>query len=183
MSVLILKKNLPIAISLAFAGSSTAYSLESVCVRTPAMAVRTIRSDVTASMLAQKDGYRVAKVHWDPLLNQRWAIIASCGHPDRPSIAMPLTDLAPQTEVSPLGNHVGSSPWMQSPFPIIHAGDLVQLQIQNNDIRIEVAGRAEENGAIGNKVRVRLLHTGFDTNQEQTLRGIVRGPGHVEIEP
>jgi flagella basal body P-ring formation protein FlgA len=79
--------------------------------------------------------------------------------------------------------HGSNATGRQSPFPVIHAGDVVQLRRQERNLRIEVAGRAEENGAIGSKVRVRLLHSGFDAGQEQTFIGIVRGPGNVEIEP
>jgi flagella basal body P-ring formation protein FlgA len=53
---------------------------------------------------------------------------------------------------------------------------------QESNLRIEAAGRAEEAGTVGSLVRVRLLHSGFDLGQEQTLVGIVRGPGDVEMQ-
>lgn len=66
-------------------------------------------------------------------------------------------------------------------FPVVHAGDLLQLWRQEENLRIEVAGRAEENGAEGSRIRVRLLSSSFDMGQEQTVIGIVRGPGDVEM--
>lgn len=72
---------------------------------------------------------------------------------------------------------------VSSLFPVVHAGDLVQLWSQEQNLHIEIAGRAEQNGAVGNKIRVRLLHPGFDTGREQTGLGIVRGPSNVELLP
>jgi flagella basal body P-ring formation protein FlgA len=64
---------------------------------------------------------------------------------------------------------------------VVHAGDLVQAWRQEPNLRIELAGRAEESGMIGSHVRVRVLHSGFDSGQPLTVTGIVRGPGNVEI--
>lgn len=46
---------------------------------------------------------------------------------------------------------------------------------------MEIAGRAVESGTVGSRIRVHILHSGFGTNQEETITGIVRGPGDVEI--
>jgi hypothetical protein len=121
----------------------------------------------------QQEGYRTISVRWDPLLRQRWATIVSCDHPERPSIAL-LLHSTPQdkaTEVSPIS------------LPTIHSGDVVRLWRQENDLRIEVSGVAQESGARGSRVRVKLLRSGLDgQQQEQTLFGIVRGQRDVEIQ-
>jgi len=75
------------------------------------------------------------------------------------------------TEVSPIS------------LPTIHAGDMVRLWKQENHLRIEVSGIAQESGARGSRVRVKLLRSGLDGHQqEQTLFGIVRGQRDVEIQ-
>ena len=120
-----------------------------------------------------QEGYRTISVHWDPLLRQQWATIASCGHPERPSIALLL----------PSGPHDKATEVAPAPFPIIHAGDVVRLWKQENDLRIEVPGIAQESGARGSRVRVKLLRSGLDgQQQEHTLFGIVRGKRDVEIQ-
>jgi len=55
------------------------------------------------------------------------------------------------------------------------AGARVHLWKQDSRVRIELAGVALESGAIGRPVRVRMPAAG------QVLRGIVRGPGSVEL--
>jgi hypothetical protein len=137
-----------------------------LCARTPELALRTRQSG-----FSQGEGYRVASMRWDPLLNQHWAMIASCSHPERPAFALRISD----------GESASESRAAQTPFPVVHAGDVVQLWSQEHNLRIEAAGRAEESAAAGGRVRVRLLHTGFDPGQEQTMIGIVRGAGDVEI--
>jgi hypothetical protein len=120
----------------------------------------------------QQEGYRITSVRWDPLLRQQWATMASCDHPERPSIALLMS--SPHStagEISP------------TPFPIVHAGDLVRLWKQENHMRIEASGIAVESGAMARRVRVRLLGSGLEGQlQEQTLFGIVRGKGDVEIQ-
>jgi hypothetical protein len=175
-----LKARLLVSASFILVGSSTAPPIEAACARTPALALHAVQSSANEDMLSQGDGYRIVSVRWDPLLNQRWAMVASCEHPERPSIAMLLTGRRLPAEVPAHGSNANGR---QSPFPVIHAGDVVQLRSQERNLRIEVAGRAEENGAVGSKVRVRLLHSGFDAGQEQTFIGTVRGPGYVELEP
>lgn len=155
--------------------SSPAASIESGCTRAPALSYQIAGSPELSAMLTSRDRYRVSGIRWDPILNQRWAMISSCNHPERPSISVLLTNSRQSTSF--LKGDVSA----QSPFPVVHAGDLVQLWSQEQNFRIEIAGRVEQNGAAGNKVRVRMLHSGFDAGQTQTTIGIVRGPGNVEI--
>lgn len=154
---------------------------EQVCARTPAMALQAMNSNAAAGVLAQTDGYRIAKVHLDPLLNRSWAMIASCGHPDRPWIAMLLPEMKLHDALSSFDSRTDHSE--PTPFPVVHSGDLVQLRGSGKNLRIEVAGKAEESGTVGSVVRVHMINSGFDIGREQTLTGIVRGPGDVEIRP
>jgi len=154
---------------------------EQVCARTPTMALQAMNSNVAAEVLAQADGYRIAKVHLDPLLHRSWAMIASCGHPDRPWIAMLLPEMKLRGALSSFDSRTDHS--QSTPFPVVHSGDLVQLRGSEKNLRIEVAGKAEESGTVGSIVHVRMINSGFDIGREQTLTGIVRGPGDVEIRP
>lgn len=175
----ILKTSLAVAVSLFTARNSIAAPTEFACARTPSLALGISSLPATAGVMAGQEGYRVKIVRWDPLLKQRWAVVASCDHPERPSIAMQVSDERLEA-VHP--NLESRRQTTQSPFPIVHAGDLVQLWKQEQNLRIKVAGRAEENGAAGSRVRVRLIPSGFDIGPEHTFIGIVRGPSDVEIE-
>ncbi len=75
------------------------------------------------------------------------------------------------------------SPPLPTPFPVVHAGDLVQLVGQENNLRIEVSGRAMEAGSAGSIVHVRVVTSGFEAERERMFSGIVRGAGRVEIHP
>lgn len=154
----------------------TAAPMEAACVRTPAMALQVMKDEsASGTMLSQGEGYRITTIRRDPLLHQRWAMVASCGHPERPLIALSL----PEQKI----DAVPADRQRSNPFPIVHAGDLVQLLAQEKNLRMQIAGRAEESGSLGSKVRVRLLNSGFDIRPEQTFIGIVRGPGKIEIQP
>jgi hypothetical protein len=123
-----------------------------------------------------KAGYRVASIRWDPLLHQCWAKLVSCSHPEQPAveILMPL----PEQHTAP-----ATMPPTASLSPVVHAGDLVRLWSEDGNLLIETSGIAEASGATGSTIRVRLLHPNLEgQQQEQTLRGIVRGPRDVEMQ-
>jgi hypothetical protein len=156
--------------------------MDAICVRTPAMALRVMTSeDVAGTMMVQTEGYRIATIRRDPLLHQRWAMVASCGHPERPLMAMLLPEQRADAVSASKSNSTGDQ--RSNPFPIVHAGDLVQLLAWEKNLRMEIAGKAEESGALGSTVRVRQLNSGFDIGREQTFVGVVRGPGKIEIQP
>ena len=160
----------------------TAAPMETVCVRTPAMALRVIvNGNATGTMVAQSEGYRITTTRLDPLLRQRWAMIASCGHPDRPLIAMLLPEQKAVAVLSSIGNPTNDQ--LSNSVQVVHAGDPVKLLVYEKNLRMEMAGRAEESGTLGSRVRVRLLSSGFDVGRKQTFVGIVRGPGKIEMQP
>ncbi|HEY8996828.1 MAG TPA: hypothetical protein VIM60_02955, partial [Edaphobacter sp.] len=76
-----------------------------------------------------------------------------------------------------------------SPFPVIHAGEVVRIRQQDAHLWMEITGVAEESGAIGGRVRVHMLNPlkGTPSLQDgwgvrpKTLLAVVRGPHDVEI--
>ncbi len=99
------------------------------------------------------------------MLGQRWAVVASCDHPEWPVVALPAQAAKTREE----SFHAAL---------VVHAGDIVRLWKQEEFLRIETAGVAEENGYPGKTIRVRLLHRSTDDPLvQQQLAGIVRGTG------
>ena len=123
--------------------------------------------------------FRVSALRWDPLLQQQWAIVVSCTHPELP----PLTLRVPGG-----GNRRAAS--MNTALPVIRRGDAVRVWSQKPFVRIERNGIAEGDAALGEIVRIRIIKplsndvegTGI-SNTTETLPGIVRGRHEVEIEP
>jgi len=182
MSPLALFRICLLAGTLMVSNNLIAATVDAICFRTPAIAFRvTTSGDATGTMMAQTEGYRIATIRRDPLLHQRWAIVASCRHPERPLIAMLLPEQRGDALRASKSNSTEDR--RPNPFPIVHAGDLVQLLVSEKNLRMEIAGKAEESGALGSTVHVRQLNSGFDIGREQTFVGIVRGPGKIEIQP
>ena len=119
---------------------------------------------------AVKDGsYRVREVMWDQVLGKRWALIASCEHPEQPAFAVPA------------GAMVGAEPALGSKDDssvVVRAGDTVRLWRQEEDLRIEMAAISEENGGLGKTIRVRLIGA---WSAERQFVGVVRGVANVEM--
>jgi flagella basal body P-ring formation protein FlgA len=65
---------------------------------------------------------------------------------------------------------------------VIRAGERVRLWRQDATARIETSGAAEESGAEGQRIRVRLVKSGLDSGAgKEFVMGVVRGSGSVEI--
>jgi flagellar basal body P-ring formation chaperone FlgA len=148
------------------------------CAGTPAAA---LKSGVTISSLSSPQsadqGYRVTSVRWDPVMRQSWAIIVSCGHPEWPGISL-RTDEADHTA------HGMSVQAREESSPVVRAGGIVALWRQEEMLRIEVTGVAEQSGSVGETIRVRLLRRpGSNQSVEEQFSGIVRGRADVEMQP
>lgn len=155
-------------------------SAQSICYSTPHLAVDAVAKGSQSSAAPQDSGYRVTKIQSDPVLGQRWAMIASCEHPDWPAFALPVS--GPELLRVPQKVERTSTPYVRT-VPVVRAGETILLWKQEDLLRIEAAGVAEENGDVGETIRVRLVHRGTDDQAiPQELAGIVRGPSNVEIE-
>lgn len=164
----------------ALQGIFVAVPVPAACYNTPRAAVDALETN-SVSSTSEKNGYRVKKIQSDPVLGQRWAMIANCGHPEWSINALPVKGMgllkAPQGPESLLSDNVKTS-------PLVHAGDIVRLWRQESLTRIEAAGVSEESGGLGKTIRVRLLRSDTDDQSiPAQFSGIVRGSLSVEIQP
>jgi hypothetical protein len=163
-------------------GIFVAIPAPAACYNTPRAAVDALEANSSVSSTSEKSGYRVTKIQSDRVLGQRWAMIASCGHPEWSAFALPANEVSSLKE-SPKGAERLSSDSAKT-ASAIHAGDVVQLWKQETLSRIEVAGVSEESGAVGEIIRVRLLRSAAnDQSIPEQFSGVVRGPSNVEIQP
>lgn len=126
-------------------------------------------------------GYRVTAVQWDALLQQHWAQVVDCRHPEWPAVSVMLEPKG-LTNRSNTGPRPTINSWRSSDEPLVHIGDVVRLWRQEEAVRIELQGVAEESGAIGTRIRVRLLRGfGDKNNLVQRLHGVVCGHDDVEL--
>lgn len=150
------------------------------CVATPAAAAASSGS-VSALLMASGSGFRVASMRWDPVLRQRWVRVESCDHPAWPALEMPVPTVErPQRMIERdlVVLHPKAAP------PVVRAGDAVQLWSTEGNLRIDVAAVVEEAGALGAKVRVRLMQRQTPGGQsEREFEAVVRGPRSVEMLP
>jgi len=107
----------------------------------------------------------------DPGLHRQWLIERDRAHPERPArlVEVPWSRGGPVAGGSPTGQNVRR--------PVVRAGMSVTLWRRNPESVLRLAGTALEPGGMGEAIRVRAgLHG-------SVLRGVVRGPALVELEP
>ena len=151
------------------------------CTATTSESMKSFASQLPASI----SGYRVTGMRLDPLLQQQWAVVSSCDHPDGPSfmVAMPT-----RTGLKNVAN-------IQKPakpsLPVVHTGDVLRVRSYEEFFRIETTGVAQENASLGDRLHVLLLQPGSNgfnggplssSGGGETIRAVVRGPHEVEIE-
>jgi hypothetical protein len=166
---------------LSLSGVAVTNVAQAVCASTPAAAAGSIGRSAPVSMAGEGGGFRVTSMRWDPVLRQRWALVASCAHPEWPAVELPARML-PLDATSPRRAERDAESFAPL-LPVVRAGDIVQLWSQEDNLRIEVAAVAEESGGLGKKVRVRLMRrSNLGQQAEAQLSGVVRGPRDVEMQ-
>ena len=144
--------------------------LATPCVSLEEIAVDSLHSSGLSALTAKGGSYRVSEVRWDSVLAQRWAMVISCEHPEQPAFA--ILTRGSITEKTPFKEMTDSA-------ALVHAGEVVRLWRQEENLRIEVTAMSEESGGLGKKIRVRLI--GSDSSEMQFV-GIVRGIADVEMQ-
>jgi hypothetical protein len=151
---------------------------QATCYSTPRTAIDAVATKPPSSPVLESSGYRVTSVQLDSVLGKRWAMIANCGHPEWPALALPTNGAIQPQEAGRSFTEVVRA------APVVRAGELVRLWRQESLLRIEVDGISEESGALGTTIRVRLLRKNMDDQSTpQQFTGVVRGPSNVEILP
>jgi hypothetical protein len=147
------------------------------CARTPAAAARLAGAKTAPSSMPDDKGYRLASVRWDPVMQQSWATIVSCEHPEWPGVSLRTGQTGDAQRGLSTQARVDRS-------PLVRAGDVVELWRQEDLLRIEVSGVAEQSGSMGETIRVRLQRrAGSNQSVEEQLNGVVRGRADVEMQP
>jgi len=163
---------------LALYGICLANDALAVCYSTPLTAITT-ESLTSSSSTLNGRGYRVERIQSDPVLNQTWATVSRCDHPEWPTVALPLRD-----SILPLRLREQERAKDIQGSVVVHAGEIVRLWRQETSLRIEVAGISEGNGGLGALIKVRLLRRNTDDHSiDEQFSGIVRGPSDVEMKP
>jgi Chaperone for flagella basal body P-ring formation len=131
-----------------------------------------------ASLVSQ--GLVLRELRWDSVLRRSWAVFANPAHPERPAVVVPAEPAeAARAEAEFAGRGTEARP-----VPVVHAGDRVRLWSAERNLRLQLTAVAEEDGAVGELVRVRIAGAAWAVDAAaQTLRGVVRGAADVELEP
>jgi hypothetical protein len=162
-------------------GISMAGSPRAACYSTPRKAIDALVANSSNSPALKDDGYRVTRIESDQVLGLKWAMIARCGHPEWPLVALPANGASSVASTQEMERSVSDG---LNKTPVVRAGDIVRLWRQENYLRIEVAGVSEESGYLGKTIRVRLLHRNTDDQFiPERFLGVIRGPLDVEMQP
>jgi Chaperone for flagella basal body P-ring formation len=104
----------------------------------------------------------IVSVKRDSLLSLQWAVMVDCEHPERPARMVLLSDNAAVAGGIKGAVEVRSVSVEPVAPVLVRAGETVRLWSQDGVTRIETTGVAQESGAAGKQIRVRLLREGMN---------------------
>jgi hypothetical protein len=128
-------------------------------------------------------GWVLREVHWDPILRHAWEVFADPVHPERPTVAVLLSGTEEQFARSAAEAH---SRAVAAAVPVVRVGDRVVLWSAEKNLRLQLAAVAEENGAIGDHIRLIISGAAWEGSSAggaQAVHGVVRSASDVEMEP
>lgn len=115
----------------------------------------------------------------DWALHQQWLVERDCIHPERPSRLLKVQWTSPERgRASPQADSARTGLEIHAGVgPVIRPGMRVILSRSNREAEIHLGGVALQAGRLGETI---LVKAGLSAT---ALRGTVRGPGLVELEP
>jgi hypothetical protein len=162
-------------------GTGAFGSADAICYSTPSIAIYAVGAAFAPFPHLKNGGYRVTKIQSDPVLQQKWAMIASCDHPEWPALALPANGARLLMVPHGADHFLVEGP---ENVPVVRAGEIVRLWKQESLLRIEIFGVSEQSGFLGKTIRVRLLPGNIiDQSTREEISGVVRGRSNVEMVP
>lgn len=157
---------------LAWLVPAAAFAVTPVCYPTPAEAAHPTPAAVTAT----GSGYRAEQRRYDPLLGRYWVVVLDCEHPERPAQTVASSN-------GPAAVHDAARTLGSTRPAVVKAGSLVRVVSNSASFHLETPAYAESNGAIGDRIRVRLVRLSAEAGQPAVeLTATVRGPDYLELE-
>jgi hypothetical protein len=123
------------------------------------------------------DGYRLEGRRRDVFSGAVWSTVKSCQHPEQPGFLVMASAVVGRfgTAMS-----VGMASRSEALALVLLAGAKVTVVQTDDVVRIEMNGVAQGSGAVGDRIRVRIV-TANEEAEERFVEGIVRGSDVVEL--
>ena len=160
------------------------------CAATPEQAASSIIGSPFVQT-ADAHGYRVQDVQADPVLHRIWVRVSRCGDASAPLILVPVrANLAggaqPQQPAPLTSSAVSADPSPALPVHVVapmavHAGDAVKAVFASSSVHMELDATSGGSAAIGSTVEILLARRGDEPPHR--MRGVLRAPGRVEVQP
>jgi hypothetical protein len=156
------------------------------CFRSVAEAALQTRALDPGTIRPETLGFRLEDRRPDALRATSWAVVRSCDHPERPAVMVQVPDAAGgrMGRLEPASQGISTSHAAALVELAVTAGSLVRVVRVEANLRFDTVGVAQVGGAIGDRIRVRLMRTADSAGEpEQFLTATIRGANLLELEP
>ena len=140
---------------------------------------RSVTEAVAGQGTQDGDGYWVESLRLDVLLGRSWATVGRCGHPEWPAMVV-----ASGNARVAVGTPSGSPSAAVSVALAVRAGAAVTVVRNEEAVRMEMAGVAQQSGGVGERIRVRVVRVSDEAGApEEFVEAVVKSADVLEMEP
>ena len=132
---------------------------------------RTVREAASQAGVRDGEGFRLEGVTADRMGSGSWARVVRCGHPEQPGAMVKVKGAATVLQA-------GRAAQQEVRMLLVKTGTVVRVVGLDAMSRLEMAGVAQGDGAVGERVKVRVPSDG----EARFVEGLVKGEGLVEME-
>ncbi len=146
---------------------------------------RTAEGAATQTGVRGVEGFRLEAVRRDAFSGVEWATVRSCAHPEWPGTLVLGSAWTSGSRLAARRGEIGGARAL-----VLLAGARVRLVETSGNVKLEMSGVAQGSGAIGDRVKVRMMPVSGDGTDagtswggsERFLTGVVRSSELVEVE-
>lgn len=127
-------------------------------------------------------GFRATEATFDVATHRIWVRVVACNDPARPAVLVPFS-LPVMTASASLPQESGKPTISTRKTIAVRAGESLSLHFAAGNSRVDLQGTAEEQGYVGQLIRVRIASTLAGQTTPRHLKATLIAPGEAELQP
>lgn len=150
------------------------------CSQTPVAAAQ---AAVETKTPGGRDGFRATEAVVDLQTGRVWVRVIACGHPERPAALVPFGVPAVSLGAAATPQRATEAqPRVQTQI-VVRPGDAVRVRFASSGAQVQLEGKAEEQGAVGQVITVRMQSLMGDAAQPaRRVKAVITAAGEATIQ-
>lgn len=151
------------------------------CSSTPIAAAQ---AALETKLPSAREGFRATETVMDSQTGRVWVRVIACNHPERPATLVPFgVPAVSLTSTSSTQSKPDVPQVKEQRQIVVHSGDSVRLHFASSGAVVQLEGKAEEQGFVGQTISVRLQSLMGDAAQpSRRVKAVITAPGEAVVQ-